>query len=454
MPDVILIADDLTGAADSGVTFAKYGAEVLVSWDAGRLPEADVVVLSTESRHVPAAEAVARVEAVIAPLEELLAEAQHPWVYKKIDSTLRGHPALELSTLMAKLGGPPCVLVAPAFPAQGRVTREGRHYVHDLPLADTVFGKEVGTSQVRELFMDALGPDCVCALSLSAVRAGDDALAGHIGAMVRLAASSPCVIVADAVTESDLMRLADAALRRGVRTLCGSAGLAEALAAKLAATCGWSARERPPAATRRDAAQPPDDSTVMVVAASRHPQTVRQLEVLDEAGIPVVTPHALLGETPTAAGADGNGGFREVGGGEASGQAVLDRAFRAGGLALTAVGLPDMPGQGKTLASCLAETAVAVLRSVDASGHRGISGLVLTGGEAAVAVSRALGAHALRLRGEVSPGLPWGYLVGGVNDGLPFVTKAGGFGEEDALVRAIEFLQGDVASRWLTEPSR
>ena len=442
MADVFLIADDLTGAADSGVTFAKAGAEVLVSWEAGRLPDADVVALSSESRHAPAAEAAARVEAVITPLEELLADVHHPWVYKKIDSTLRGHPALELSTLMAKLGGPPCVLVAPAFPAQGRVTREGTHYVHDLPLADTVFGKEVGTSQVRELFMDVVGPERVCALSLSAVRAGDDALAAHIGAMVRLAASSPCVIVADAVTENDLLRLADAALRCGVRTLCGSAGLAEALASKLAVVCGWSERERPIAAARRPAAPPPEGSAVLVVAASRHPQTMRQLEALDEAGFPVVTPHALLGETPAAAGADGNGGFREVGGGEASGQAVLDRAFSAGGLALTTVGLPDMPGQGKPLASCLAETAVALLRSVDASGHRKISGLVLTGGDAAVAVSRALGARALRLRGEVAPGLPWGYLVGGMNDRLPFVTKAGGFGAEDALLGVMRFLKG------------
>ncbi len=60
---------------------------------------------------------------------------------------------------------------------------------------------------------------------------------------------------------------------------------------------------------------------------------------------------------------------------------------------------------------------------------------MLTGGETAIAVLRALGAQGLRLTGQLEPGLALGALAGGPFDGLIVMTKAGGFGDVDALVR-------------------
>jgi uncharacterized protein YgbK (DUF1537 family) len=62
--------------------------------------------------------------------------------------------------------------------------------------------------------------------------------------------------------------------------------------------------------------------------------------------------------------------------------------------------------------------------------------LLLTGGETAIAVLRALAVDGLRLTGELEPGLALGTLAGGPHDGLVVMTKAGGFGDVDALVRA------------------
>jgi len=61
--------------------------------------------------------------------------------------------------------------------------------------------------------------------------------------------------------------------------------------------------------------------------------------------------------------------------------------------------------------------------------------VLLTGGETAIAVLRALGAAGLRLTGLLEPGLALGALAGGPFDGLAVLTKAGGFGDADALVR-------------------
>jgi uncharacterized protein YgbK (DUF1537 family) len=64
--------------------------------------------------------------------------------------------------------------------------------------------------------------------------------------------------------------------------------------------------------------------------------------------------------------------------------------------------------------------------------------LLLTGGETAIAVLKALGAGGLRLAGEIEPGVALGALVGGPFAGLGLVTKAGGFGDAETLVRVWE----------------
>jgi uncharacterized protein YgbK (DUF1537 family) len=55
-----------------------------------------------------------------------------PILFKKIDSTLRGHVAAELAAARTALGRGRQVVFAPAFPAQGRTTRAERLYVNGV----------------------------------------------------------------------------------------------------------------------------------------------------------------------------------------------------------------------------------------------------------------------------------------------------------------------------------
>ena len=85
------------------------------------------------------------------------------------------------------------------------------------------------------------------------------------------------------------------------------------------------------------------------------------------------------------------------------------------------------------------ETAARLADAARLRIERGRPGaILLTGGETAIAVLRALGASGLRLAGEIEPGLALGTLAGGPFDGLVVMTKAGGFGDADALGRAWE----------------
>jgi len=68
-----------------------------------------------------------------------------------------------------------------------------------------------------------------------------------------------------------------------------------------------------------------------------------------------------------------------------------------------------------------------------------VSALILTGGDTAAFVLGTLNAHAIRLAGELGPGVPWGYIEGGDADGCVVVTKSGGFGRQDTLTNAFHF---------------
>ena len=146
-PILLIIADDLTGANDAGVQFAKRGIRSIVfaQPDVTEFPEGyAAVVVNTESRHVTPSEAAARVRWVA----ELGLRKGVTHIFKKTDSTLRGNIGAELKALMEAAGARTIPFV-PAFPEMGRTTRGGIHYVDGVPIAETAFANDP-LSPVRE----------------------------------------------------------------------------------------------------------------------------------------------------------------------------------------------------------------------------------------------------------------------------------------------------------------
>lgn len=122
---VAIIADDLTGALDTGTPFVEAGLTVAVAIDIEALAEAlarepDVVVVNTASRALPADEAANRIEAALAAL----GSARPHILFKKIDSRLKGNVAAE-SMALAKAAGLNRIVLAPAIPDQQRFTVNG-----------------------------------------------------------------------------------------------------------------------------------------------------------------------------------------------------------------------------------------------------------------------------------------------------------------------------------------
>ena len=68
--------------------------------------------------------------------------------------------------------------------------------------------------------------------------------------------------------------------------------------------------------------------------------------------------------------------------------------------------------------------------------------LFVCGGDTASLVCSALGVNSIELRREFAPGIPEGILHGGVLDGIPVLTKSGGFGKPDDLLGIAEYFNG------------
>jgi len=317
-----------------------------------------VRVVTTESRNVDESTAVERNRRAA----RLCSSTR---LFKKIDSTMRGHVGAEIEAVLAASGLTHAV-VCPAAPDAGRTVEHGRLLVDGIPLHETAFAHDphwpARTCMIEEL------------LRRPSTRL-DNVTPGAI------AAAPTAIVCADARTNDDLAAIARAAWDAGALP-CGSLGVARAWAA-----LPRTARPAPPAAP------PHSRLPILVVAGSRHPTTHAQLAQLIDAGVESFGPHDALDR-------------------------IVSALNRRGAAVLCSPAEFVTGGTSDALAACAAHILQAVELGV----------LVLTGGDTAAAVCRAIDVDAVDIGGELAVGVPWGTIVGGSAAGATIVTKAGGFG--------------------------
>lgn len=155
MIQLLIIADDFTGALDTGVQFAATGALTRVitsqSMSLSRFAEAwEVLVVDAETRHLAAREAAE----IVGNYTLQAVKLGIPHIYKKTDSALRGNIGAELAAVLEQ-SNEECLPFFPAFPQMARNTIGGIHYIQGIPVADSVFGSDpfepVSCSNVPEL---------------------------------------------------------------------------------------------------------------------------------------------------------------------------------------------------------------------------------------------------------------------------------------------------------------
>jgi uncharacterized protein YgbK (DUF1537 family) len=410
---ILILADDLSGAADCGIACVNAGISTLVSLG---LPHhgvsTDVLSVDADTRGLSSRDAADRMHHLVRT------HAQDPstLLFKKIDSTLRGHLGPELvAVLEARRSVMPgaVAIFAPAFPSNGRTTKDGMHYVHDQPLHETEMWNNEG------MIGEALIPTMLASsglryalLNLDVVRSADPAF----DAAVFKAAASADVLVCDALTDDDLLAIARAATALGDRAVwVGSAGLAHQL--PRAVGIGTRPEEIFPHL-------PNTSGPILFVIGSASRTTKQQaanlLSSSDIHGI-VVPPEVLL-EGPE--GPDWNDFTAELRDAVAQGEDVI----------LLCGGEPRIEAAGRPrLALALAEMTAAL--------HGQVGALVASGGETARKVLDRWAVSTLLLHGELERGVPVSSTIVDRNRPLTVITKAGDFGQPYTLVHCREWLK-------------
>ncbi|HWR42089.1 four-carbon acid sugar kinase family protein [Sporomusa sp.] len=425
MPKIAVIADDLTGANDTGVQFSKFGLRTTVLLDAIRqnlLPHhTDVVVLDTDSRAVLSSVASDRVSSICQMLQEQDVDS----LYKKIDSTLRGNISAEVLSAYQEFK-PVITIIAPAYPQTRRVTVGGYQLLEGLPISMTEVARDpqrpVPEAWLPKLLKAGTGRE-VGAVPLHIVMEGVAKIQDEIS---RYLSRGVDWLVFDAVCDENLRHIVEAALPYQKILWVGSAGLAE----HIPGVFGWSNDDQK--------ILPLNCTSVLVAAGSVSTVTQKQIQhyveqtaalnLMVNAVAAVLTPADEIKRIVAAAVP-----FlkqRDLVLSCSNNRQVIQEAIEAGkSIAL------DASQVGAQIASVLSSVVENLVKL-------GVDGLFLTGGETAVNCCRALGASGIEIVREVAAGIPLGCLAGGSFAGLPVVTKAGAFGEFDAITKAVGALKG------------
>lgn len=432
MAQVLVVADDLTGANATGARFARTGMRVAtvtpehVSRVAG---DYDVVVANLDSRHVPAEQAADLVTDVV--------EAVWPvgLVVKRTDTTLRGNVGAEIEATYDAVrerlpaGTRVRVLFAPAFPGSGRITEDGVQLLDGVPLERSELANDPLCPMTTSVVSDILAAQTDLAVRhVPLRRITQEMLTAEL-----LAGDEP-IVLCDASTEQHLTDIAEAAAAahhaEGIVWVAVDPGPTGALLA-------YALRLRGQAGSR---------GPLLAVAGSTTDLTRRQLDTVARTGaVRFVDLDAVALSDPDSDHPDqvareltdhlSSSGFPEL-----CVLRVVTTAERV--RELPAHTRAELPGR---VAGLVADVVNDLADTVGAQALP--SGLYLTGGDLTASLLDELDVHAFDVGGEIVPLAVHGHLSGGPLDGTPVVAKGGLVGDDITLVECLAKLRRSVQAR-------
>lgn len=399
-PKLLIIADDYTGALDTGVQLSKHGisARVYSGIDAVFSDE-QAAVVNTSSRHLTS-------DAAKSAVFEIAARAKREGVeyfYKKTDSALRGNLGAELDGLLEAAGSERLCFI-PAYPALGRVTKNGIHYIDGVRVSDSVLGNDPFTPVSESDIIKLLKGQC-----------GYDVTLKTPGFPI----SGRGILVYDSGTEEDLKRVAQTILRYGEKVLAGCAGFA----AQLPFIIDFDKSPLKSPKPRRG---------LLVVTGSVNPVTLAQLDFAENRGFSSIT---LTGFQKTAPNFQISPEYLKLTAGIKDNFHVNDRL-----IIRSVTGEQDYirPNElnsdslRKRIAKNIAETAASVIKTLDTN-------LFIIGGDVLKAFLETLGIASIVPLSEPLPGIVI-FEISISGEKRVIFSKSGGFGKEDVIIKIEEYI--------------
>ena len=397
---LLIVADDLSGAADCAVAGLHHGLTAMVLLDTEHAPAptngVDILSVDVDSRRASKDEAARRNVAAIESLSH-----SDTRIYKKVDSTLRGNVATEVAALASHLG---MAIVCPAYPASGRTTRDGRQWVRGVPVEASEYWRNENIRGKADLVALLCAEHLrVAYAAIGTVRAEPGALAACLREMQSEGAQA---VVCDAESDDDLHRIARASATLDNVFWVGSAGLAPAVIEALEPRRGIAE----PAAAGDDPQGP-----VLTIVGSMSSISHAQVEYLKaNAGASLVALEVAVSALDDP---------------RSDVTTAVCNALRHGRHVVVSMSQTQRGDVNDGLLFCNR------LASLLAPAVRHAGAIIATGGETARALLIAAGASALRVVDEIEDGMP---LLECRLQGktFPVVTKAGGFGQPGSIHHA------------------
>lgn len=397
----LIIADDFTGANDTGVQLTKREIETHVVLDGKNINNKDIsYVLDTESRALSEEEAYERLKNQM----NGIFNNHFDLVYKKIDSTIRGNITSELIAIDEEFK-PDLIIFAPAFPDIGRVTKDGVHFVNGKRITETEFSRD----PLKPVKEDNIQRLLELGFEEPIIHHSIDEIRNH-----RIEFEKGRIHTFDAEDNHDLERIAVAALNTDKKVLwVGSAGLAN---------------------TILKVVKPFKPSLAIVGSLSEVSR--KQIKYAEDKGVKVLKidiADILKNKTM-----------------EKYINQAMEILNKGNDLIITSSYDEDDYEETIKLSKELSMTNAEISGlvqdilgeiSVKTINQSEISGIFVTGGDTAMGLLKSSKSEGSQIVEEIMTGIPLMKLVGGNFNRYKMVSKAGAFGNEDALYFSINKLK-------------
>jgi 3-dehydrotetronate 4-kinase len=415
------IADDFTGATDLANMLVRGGMRTIQTIGVPAAPldqEVDAVVVALKSRTIPAREAVAQSLTALAWLKQAGCRQFYFKYCSTFDSTPKGNIGPVTDALMDEIGTD-FTIACPAFPEAGRTICRGYLFVGDVLLSESGMKDHPLTPMTDANLVRVLQAQTqrkVGLIRYDTLAQGAGALRERIAALRQ---DGIAIAIADALSEADLVCIAEGCAELPLVTAGSGVGLGIALHHRRAGRLGHAAtaaalpRVTGHAAVLSGSCSVATNGQVAHWMQSRRPalridplqlasgQPVAR-EALDWADVRVRSEPVLIYATATPD--DVKAAQREIG---------VERA-------------------GALVEQALAEVAKGLVKM-------GARKLVVAGGETAGAVVGALGIRALRIGPQIDPGVPWTESLDA--EPIALALKSGNFGSVDFFAKALAQLE-------------
>ncbi|MFR9180986.1 MAG: four-carbon acid sugar kinase family protein [Dorea sp.] len=447
MPLIGAVADDLTGATTTGVLLARSKARTAVFFNEEAaektegIDELDAILISSNSRPLPANEAYDKVKSATIALKKMGVE----YFSKRIDTTLRGGVGVEIDAMLDQMKEGTVAVVVPAMPQSRRILVGGYSVIDGVALINTPVAQDVRTP-VKENYIPRLLEGQtrrkVGLVTLDKVLAGEEVIEEALAEQKKAGCE---VIVVDGITLEDVENIAKACISLRWDVVAVDPG---PFTSKLAFYRELISAEEPNIPPQADEA----GKTVLIAAGSATPVTKKQMEILcqDPRHVRVsVEPLPLI----------------------EGGDVALDEVFKAVNKAAELLESDNQPrailfetalhgellnldeednkrhyAGGMSANRINAGLGMIISRLLEKVGKEKVAGLYTTGGDTMVNVCYQLGVECIEVMDYVIPQTDVGRLVGSKYSGLPVVGKGGLTGNDNTAC--------DIVSRLFRESAR